>query len=190
MTWSVVRSVIHDRQDVGPKRLEEAGPDGAQLEQLIRAAAAAPDHGRVTPWRFVLVPRDKRGLLADAFAAALLERDSSAGEERIQQAREKAFRGPLLMLAVARLAPTEPDIPSHERLVALGCAIQNFLLGAHAMGYGCGLSSGRLMGSAALRSLFRLVQGEEAVCFISVGTVRQHRTPRERPRLRDILESL
>jgi hypothetical protein len=58
------------------------------------------------------------------------------------------------------------------------------------MGYGCGLASGQAMGSTALRSLFRLVPGEEAVCFIGIGTVREARPPRPRPLPADILASL
>ena len=188
--WTLVRDLIHERQNVAPKRLEAPGPDTAQLDQLLHAAAAAPDHGRLTPWRFVLVPADKRTLLAEAFAAALLERDPAAGETQLAQAREKAFRGPLLMLAVARLGAAEPDIPALERVVSLGCAIQNLLLAAQAMGYGCGLASGQAMGSAALRTLFRLVPDEEAVCFVGIGTVREPRPPRPRPQPADILTSL
>ena len=188
--WTIVRDLIHERQNVAPKRLEAPGPDTEQLDQLLHAAAAAPDHGRLTPWRFVLVPADKRTLLAEAFAAALLERDPAAGETQLAQAREKAFRGPLLMLAVARLGAAEPDIPALERVVSLGCAIQNLLLAAQAMGYGCGLASGQAMGSAALRTLFRLVPDEEAVCFVGIGTVREPRPPRPRPQPADILTSL
>ena len=188
--WTIVRDLIHERQNVAPKRLEAPGPDTAQLDQLLHAAAAAPDHGRRTPWRFVLVPADKRTLLAEAFAAALLERDPAAGETQLAQAREKAFRGPLLMLAVARLGAAEPDIPALERVVSLGCAIQNLLLAAQAMGYGCGLASGQAMGSAALRTLFRLEPDEEAVCFVGIGTVREPRPPRPRPQPADILTSL
>ena len=188
--WTIVRDLIHERQNVAPKRLEAPGPDTAQLDQLLHAAAAAPDHGRLTPWRFVLVPADKRTLLAEAFAAALLERDPAAGETQLAQAREKAFRGPLLMLAVARLGAAEPDIPALERVVSLGCAIQNLLLAAQAMGYGCGLASGQAMGSTALRTLFRLVPDEEAVCFVGIGTVREPRPPRPRPQPADILTSL
>jgi nitroreductase len=188
--WSAVRALIHERQNVAPKRLEAPGPDAAQLDELLHAAAAAPDHGRLTPWRFVLVPADRRARLAEVFAAALLERDPVAGETELAQAREKAFRGPLLMLAVARLGAAEPDIPALERVVSLGCAIQNLLLAAQALGYGCGLASGQAMGSTALRTLFRLVPGEEAVCFVSVGTVREPRPPRPRPQPADILSSL
>lgn len=185
-----VLALIHGRQHVAPKRLEAPGPDAAQLDSLLRAAAAAPDHGRIAPWRFVLVPPDRRALLAEAFVAALRERDPQADAQAVAAAGEKAFRAPVLLLAVARLGPAEPDTPAAERLVSLGCAIQNLLLAAEAAGYGSGLTSGQAMESPALRGLFRLAPDEQAVCFVNLGTVRSRRPPRPRPEPADILSSL
>lgn len=183
-------ALIHNRQHVAPKRLEAPGPDAGQLEGLLRAAAAAPDHGRIAPWRFVLVPPDRRALLAEAFVAALRERDPEADAQAVAAAGEKAFRAPVLLLAVARLGHAEPDTPAAERLVSLGCAIQNLLLAAEAAGYGSGLTSGQAMDSPALRGLFRLAPDEQAVCFVNLGTVRSRRPPRPRPEPRDFLSSL
>ena len=183
-------ALIHGRQHVAPKRLEAPGPDAVELETLLRAAAAAPDHGRIAPWRFVLVPPDRRALLAEAFVAALRERDPQADAAAVAAASEKAFRAPVLLLAVARLGPAEPDTPAAERLVSLGCAIQNLLLAAEAAGYGSGLTSGQAMDSPALRGLFRLAPHEQAVCFVNLGTVRARRPPRPRPEPADILSSL
>lgn len=121
---------------------------------MFRAAAAAPDHGEVRPWRFVLVPEGKRTLLAKAFTQALIERDANATAEQIEAAREKAFRAPFLTLAIARLGLCEPDIEPLERMVSVGAAIQNFLLCAHSMAYGSSLTSGQAMRSAPLRQLF------------------------------------
>lgn len=188
--WSIVSGVIHGRQNVGPRRLLEPGPDSAQLEQLIRAAASAPDHGLLVPWRFVLVPQDKRSMLADAFEAALVERDPLADQTSVRQAREKAFRGPVLLLSVARLGPTQQNIPEQERLISLGCAIQNLLLAAQAMGYSCGLVSGQALTSNSLRSLFRLQTEEVAACFVSVGTASEKRPVRPRPQLAQIFQVL
>ncbi|WP_309246822.1 nitroreductase family protein [Ramlibacter montanisoli] len=75
------------------------------------AAAAAPDHGELIPWRFVIIPDDARSSLADAFAASLRERDAQATEEQLTQARDKAFRSPLLLLAVATMGEPAGDIP-------------------------------------------------------------------------------
>ena len=183
-------ALITSRQNILPKCLSAPGPSAAQIEQLFRAAAAAPDHGELTPWRFVLVPEVKRADLAEVFAQALVDRDASATSEQVQSAREKAFRAPLLMLAVARLGPREPDIAMLERMVSLGCAIQNILLSAHSMSFGSGLTSGQAMTSSRLRTLFQLQAGEEAVCFINVGSASKRKPPRLRPEPFEFVSSL
>src|SRR6185436_12192843 len=94
----------------------------------LLAASAAPDHHDLVPWRFVIVPAQARPALADAFEAALRERDPAATPEQFGKAREKAFRSPLLLLAIARLRDEDPEIPANQRLVSAGCAIQNMLL--------------------------------------------------------------
>lgn len=175
-------ALIESRQTILPKRLLEPGPDSRQLQQILAAAAAAPDHGDLVPWRFVIVEPDARGRLAEAFAASLAQRDPAATPEQLAQAREKAFRAPLLMLAVARLAPGPQDeIPDDERLVSAGCAIQNMLLLATALGFGSALTSGKAMQSAGLRALFSLARDERALCFISIGTAASRKRRGQRP---------
>src|SRR5674476_716136 len=173
-------TLISSRQNILPRRLFEPGPRAAQIEQLFRAAAAAPDHGQLRPWRFVLVPTDKRAELADVFAQALMDRDAGATAEQIESAREKAHRAPWLALVVACLGPREPDIPMLERMVSVGCAVQNMLLTAHSMAFGAGLTSGQAIPSTRMRTLFQLQAGEEAVCFINVGTASKRKPPRPR----------
>lgn len=175
-------ALITSRQNVSAKRLVEPGPSQPQLDRIFVAAAAAPDHGQLLPWRFVIVPRDKRCLLGEVFALALIDRDPGATLVQIEAAREKARRSPLLMLAVARLVSAhEPEIPNLERIVSLGCAVQNLLLAANAMGFGSGLTSGQAMTSDRMRSLFRLAADERAVCFVNVGTVSKRKPRRVRP---------
>jgi nitroreductase len=183
-------SLIGSRYNTSPKRLVAPGPNATQIELLFRAAAAAPDHGTRTPWRFVLIPADKRAQLGEVFAVALQARDPGASTEQIEAARAKAHRAPLLMAAGARLGPCEPDIPVLERMVSVGCAIQNILLTAHGMGFGTGLASGRAMSSSAMRELFKLAPGEEAVCFINIGTVSAPKAPRARPETAAFVSSL
>ena len=179
--WVATHTLITTRQNVSPRRLEQPGPSPDQLTAMFSLAAAAPDHGRLMPWRFVVVPLDKRVLLAEAFALALIDRDPGATLEQIEAAREKAYRAPLLMLAIATLAHGPVGIPAAERLVSLGAAIQNLLLGAQALGFGAGLSSGRSTMSVRVRSLFDLAAGEDPVCFVSMGTPVHQRERRERP---------
>lgn len=178
-------ALIHSRQNVSPKRLGAPGPTAPQLHDILGAAAAAPDHGHLLPWRFVVVPQDQRARLAEVFAQALLDRDPHATPAQINNAREKAHRAPFVMLAIARSSahpePADAVVGDAERLVSFGCAIQNILLAAHAAGFGSGLTSGQAMGSPRLRALFALHAFEQAVCCINIGTVTQHKPVRLRP---------
>lgn len=170
------------RSQTGPRHLVEPGPDEAQRRQLFEAAATAPDHGQILPWRFVLVGAQARARLGEAFEQALLERDAAAGEDERRRARDKASRAPFLALAVVREGGDgQEHIRAHERMVSLGCALQNLLLMAHAQGFGAGLVSGLAMDSRALRRCFALGEHERAVCFVAVGTVARGREPREKP---------
>ena len=183
-------ALLSSRQNISPKRLVAPGPSADQQAQLFRAAASAPDHGLLAPWRFVIVPAHKRADLAEVFALALIDRDPGATLEQIEAAREKAHRAPYLLLAVARLGPCEPEIPELERMVSAGAAIQNLLLSAHSLGFGSSLTSGQAMQSMRMRALFQLLHGEEAVCFVNVGTVLKRKMPRLRPDAASFVSSL
>jgi len=183
----VCDALIHTRQHMGPKHLAEPAPDEACLRALFAAAAAAPDHQRLTPWRFLVLGPQARHTLSQVFAQALLARDAAALPEQLEDARQKAYRGPVLILAVADLRANEPDVPAFERIVSLGGAIQNLLLAARARGFGSGLSSGRALQSAALREAFGIAEGEHAVCFISLGTPLRSKAIRPRPAVDDFV---
>jgi len=187
----LAQTLVASRQNVSPRRLIEPGPDAVQLDRIFAAAAAAPDHGEITPWRFVIVPADERARLGEVvFARALIDRDPNATHDQIDEARRKAQRGPLLMLAIARLGAADRDIPAVERLLSLGCAVQNMQLVAHAMGLGCGLTGGQALASPRMRELFELADGEVPVCWINFGTVVGNRTGRQRPAPGQFVSSL
>lgn len=185
-------ALIHSRQNVSPRRLAEPGPSDQQCQDILGTAAAAPDHGQLVPWRFVIVPKHRRELLTEVFGLALLDRDPNATPEQVESAREKAYRAPFLMLAIARLAgtDTQTEIGNSERLVSFGCAIQNILLSAHGAGFGTGLTSGQAMASPRLRALFSLNRHEQAVCCINIGTVTKRKPARLRPDMASFVTSL
>ena len=174
-------ALIHGRRTVLPKRLAEPGPTPEELQRILGAAAAAPDHHDLVPWRFVIVPDAARPALAEAFAASLRERDAQATAEQVEDARAKAFRSPLLMLAIARTVGGDEEVSPAERLVSAGCAIQNMLLMATALGFGSSLTSGKALASPVLRALFALSGEEQALCFVSVGTIAGAKRARARP---------
>lgn len=187
---ALAATLMQSRQTILPRRLLSPGPDAQQLDMILNAAASAPDHGQLQPWRFVLVPQDQRGQLAEVFGAALIERDANATPEQIAQAREKAHRAPLLLLAVVDGLKGDLDIDLAERIVSSGCAVQNMLLMATALGYGSALTSGKALKSPALRALFGLGASEQALCFVSIGTAQSRKSARLRPAPPDYVSTL
>jgi nitroreductase len=91
------------------------------------------------------------------------------------------------------LARLDPDLgPTHpqERMISAGCAIQNMLLTAHALGFGAGLSSGRALYSQQIRALFGLSAHEQPLCFMTLGTVLRRKPVRPRPVMADYTSTL
>jgi len=174
-------TLIHNRRTTLPKRLRGPGPDAGQRACILQAAAAAPDHDQILPWRFIEVPEQRRAALGQAFADALLERDPQADAPACNQAREKAMRSPWLLLAVVRTGGEPAEIAAAERVLSAGAAIQNMLLMATAFGLGSALTSGKALQSQALRQLFALKDNEQALCFINIGHIGEPRQPRARP---------
>lgn len=187
---TLTAALMQSRQTILPKRLLAPGPDAKQLGMILSAAATAPDHGQLLPWRFVLVPQDARARLAGVFAAALNARDAQATPEQLTQAREKAHRAPLLMLLVVDGRCGDGDIDLPERIISAGCAVQNMLLMATALGFGSALTSGKALKSSQLRALFGLAYSEHALCFVSIGTARSRKPARLRPAPPDFVSSL
>ena len=155
------------RRSVRPKNMSDVGPDASQLALILGAAAHAPDHGRQLPWRLVQVPGSARDALAQVFVDAVLERDPDTGPELLGRAREKAYRSPALWLLIAR--GNASAMP--EACISAGCALQNMLLVATALGLASGVTSGESLQAQCFRAFFGLGEDERAVCFLSLGTL-------------------
>ena len=171
---SLVLTLIGSRHSVAPKRLQAPGPDDGQLLQMVDAAACAPDHRGLRPWRLLRIADHQRTALADLFEACLRDRfgpfDLPPSADDLAKSRDKAQRAPTLLLAVLKAMPNDPEVPLTERAVTLGAALMNLLLAAHGLGFAAMLTSGRAVRSARFAQAMGLAADEQAVCFVSVGT--------------------
>ncbi|EHR72330.1 nitroreductase [Burkholderiales bacterium JOSHI_001] len=185
--WSdLALALINSRYSVAPKRLQAPGPSEEQLLQLVQAAASAPDHRALRPWRVVRIADHQRMALADVFEVIAGDRTPPPTPDDIQKSRAKALRAPMLLLLVLRLQPEDDEVPEQERCISAGAAMMNLLLAAHAMGYAGMLTSGRSIRTERFARAFALGPDERALCFVSLGTPDDVRT-RPRPSPNELL---
>ena len=117
------------------KALSEPGPSDEQIAALLNAGACAPDHGRLRPWRFLVVRGKAREELGDLFATAARARQADTTEDALERERRKPLRAPLIII-VAAVLTAQSKIPEIEQLLSAGAAAQNILLAAHGLGFG------------------------------------------------------
>jgi nitroreductase len=118
-------AALSTRHSVAPPFLTEPGPDEQMLARILAAGASAPDHGRLRPWRFIVIRGEARARLGEVFARALLKRQPDAPAEALEQERGRPMRAPVVIAVVARLDPQHPKIPEFEQILSTGAAVEN-----------------------------------------------------------------
>jgi nitroreductase len=151
-------------------RLTDPAPDEDQLRLILSAAANAPDHGRLRPWRFLVVRGSARAQLGQAFADALARRTPESSAQMLEAERKKAERAPLIIVVSAEVQPN-PKVPEVEQIVAVGAAAQNILLAAHALGFGAFWRTGAAAYDDFVKERLSIPAAESIVGFIYVGTL-------------------
>jgi nitroreductase len=159
------------RQSVPPVFLGEPGPEGAALERILAAGASAPDHGKLRPWRFIVIRGPARARLGEVFAAALLKRQPEAPAAAIEQERARPLRAPLLIAVAAKIDPQHPKIPEIEQILSTAAAAQNILIAAHAEGFGAKWLTGANAYDEHVKDALGLAPSDRLVGFIHLGSV-------------------
>ena len=168
--------------------LTTPGPDGDQLHDILEAAIAAPDHGKILPFRLVTIPDSARKAFTELSLKALHEAIPDADEFGLKKARGKAEQPPCIVALIACLQPNHAKIGLPDQWLTVGCALQNLWLAAESMGFSCGVSSGRLLETSAMRAGFKLTEHEQLVSIIAIGTSKERQAPRDKPKLADVVK--
>lgn len=148
-------------------KLTEPAPSREQLELIINTALNAPDHGRIKPWRYLIIQGEGRQALGELFASAL---DKDASESQIEKMRAAPLRAPLILVAVAKILPDHPKAPVVEQIESTAAGVQNLLLAAQSLGYGCMWRTGAMAFNSLVKQGLDLEERDEIVGFIYIGT--------------------
>jgi len=149
-------------------KLGEPAPSAAAVQALLESAARAPDHGRLQPWRVILIEGDARRDLGEVLAEALARRNPLADEQSLTRERDKALRAPLIMVVATR-CDRAARIPVVEQIVAAGCAAHSIVLAAFAQGLGAMWRTGEPAYDEAVKSALGIDPGDQIIGFIYVG---------------------
>jgi nitroreductase len=180
---SALLDAIMARRSGNARALEEPGPDAEAVAQIVTAAAHAPDHGRLVPFRFLEIADAARPRLADLLEAASRELSPDLPEAEIERAREKAFQGPVILAVIGRIAADHPKITASDQWLAVGCALENMLLAVQAVGFAAAVRSGKFLDTTAMREGFSLGENEHLNCLVAIGTARNWPPQKPKPGL-------
>jgi len=161
-------AAIDSRSSSG--RLTDPGPSPDQLERLLHAAARAPDHGRIKPWRFIVLENAVREAFTAAAALAKRVRLPDMTEEQLAAEREKMSRSPAIVVVGCAVNREQTKIPEIEQVVAVGAAAQNLFLAAHDLGFGVMWKTGAAAYDAAVKATVGLRPDDHIVAIIHLGT--------------------
>ena len=163
------------RRSTSAVTLTEPAPSAADLETLLRLAVRVPDHGKLSPWRFVILAGDDKA----RFAARLETLAQSRGDTQAVGKLGKLKIPPLAVAVIS--APKAAAIPAWEQELSAGAVCTTLLYGALAMGYGCNWITDWYAYDADAQAILGLVEGEQVAGFMLLGTPREPPLERERP---------
>jgi nitroreductase len=133
---------LNARRSTPARALGEPGPTPQQLDELIAAAIRVPDHGKLTPWRLLLVRGDARRALGEKLAQIHQRKEPGIAEAQLLKDRERYTFAPLIVAVIARIKAEHPKIPAQEQLLSAGFVAYNLLLGAQVLGFGAQILTG------------------------------------------------
>src|SRR5580693_3512278 len=166
------------------KGLGAPAPDEGALELIFSSAAAAPDHGRLRPWRFIVIQGDALARFGDLLADHLRRAYPSTSEESLQRERQKARRAPMIVVVAAICIPGG-KIPVIEQILSAGAAAQNVMLAALALGFNSMWKTGAPAYDEQVKTGLGLESKDVIVGFMYVGTDASQPDRVARPSWRD-----
>lgn len=174
-------SLLATRRSAKARDMVAPGPDAAELRQILEIAARTPDHGKLAPWRFVVVPDTARDALAAALTEAYRTDRPGAGRLEIEAMDSFARQAPTLVVVLAS-PKTDSHIPLWEQELSVGAATMNLEHAAHALGYTACWLTGWAAFSERVRDLFGAAP-ERIAGFVFIGTPSRDLEERPRPDL-------
>lgn len=177
---SSILALLQTRKSASAKAMGEPGPSAGQVDEILKCAVRVPDHGKLTPWRFILFEGEARALFGDRLRARWQDLHPEHGEGTLGFVRGMLLRAPTV-IAVVSTAAEHPKIPVWEQQLSAGAVCMTMLLAATALGVGCQWMTDWLVYDEAMAKAMGLAPHEKLAGLIYLGTSTAPLEERPRP---------
>jgi nitroreductase len=178
--------LLKTRRSVKPMELQGPGPSAAELDTLLTVASRVPDHGKLTPWRFIVFEGDARRKAGEKIAAVYRADNPQATADQIEFERNRLARAPLVVAVVSR-AGSHVKIPEWEQQLSSGASAMSLVFAAHALGYAASWITEWYAYDRRVLDALGLAANEKIAGFVHIGRPAKPPDDRARPDLATIV---
>jgi nitroreductase len=177
---------LSTRRSIPALQMTEPGPGRDEIESMLTLASRVPDHGKLAPWRFIVIRGNQRAEIGDRLAAIALARNPELSPEMQEIERNRLTRAPVVIAVVSRAAP-HVKIPVWEQEMSAGAVCLNLFMAANAHGYAANWLSEWITYDEQAKAVLGVPPGEKLAGFLYIGSSDFPQTDRPRPALNDIV---
>jgi nitroreductase len=174
------------RRSTVARMMGDPGPNDDELRQIMEAGMRVPDHGRLTPWRFIVIRSDARDTIGDVIVNSFKRNNPDAIQEQIEIEQERLTRAPIVIAVVSRVH-REHKIPVWEQILSSGAACQTMLIAAQSTGYAAQWLTEWYAYDSDVKKAIGAEADDEIAGFVYLGNPVGELTDRARPIYDDIV---
>jgi len=178
--------LLKTRRSIKPIELNGPAPSPAEIETLLTIASRVPDHGKLTPWRFIVFEGDARLSAGEKIAAAFRDKRPDATPDQVEYERKRLARAPLVIAVVSRAGP-HVKIPEWEQIMSAGAAATSLVFAAYALGFAASWLTEWYAYDRAVLDALGVKPDERVAGFVHIGRPVKLAEDRPRPPLADIV---
>jgi nitroreductase len=178
--------LLKTRRSVKPREMSGPGPSPAELETILTIGARVPDHGKLSPWRFIVFEGDARVRAGEIIASVFARKNPNAAPAEIDVEKRRLTDAPLVIGIVSFTKP-HPKVPAWEQELSAGASAMNMVTAASALGYGACWLTGWFAFDRDVLDGLGLKADEKLAGFIHIGRPTKASEDRPRPALADIV---
>ncbi len=180
-------SLLATRRSQNTMAMTGPGPLADELATMLRLAARVPDHGKLAPWRFLIIDGAGRNRAGEVCARVWAQKHPTADAKRLSIEMSRFLPAPLIVCVVSRAAP-HVKIPEWEQVLSAGAVCMNLTIAACAMGFVTNWMTDWVAYDRDAMREFGLADHENIAGFIYIGHVAERAEDRIRPDMDAIVQ--